>query len=401
MLPPDATAKQRDVRAKRSGLPIVFRCARLDIATGRGRLSRPPRSGMPWPVSGPTSPARLGPWSYLRRYDRGIGGGIAMLIATNVLFLGIPVTTGEVIVALERGDPEHQVVWLCLAMIGFALGTAVTRILSRVWIFNAARAAEYDLRGDLFRHLLTLDGPYHTTHPTGDTMSRLTNDVQTVRAMWGAGVLNIVNTRSRSHRAHDDDADRSHADVDRPACPTRRSSSLAGCSASASTRSSIGVQAQLGALSNEIQEDLTAIAAIKTYGLEADRRARFVASSHRLLDRNMDADPDPRRDGPGVRRPRLDRDAAGACTSAASRHIDGRLGLDQLVEMTQYLARLVWPTLALGWMLSLLQRGKASWHPAGQPAGDPVDDRRRHRRPAAGGGPRRRARRPAGSSSRT
>jgi hypothetical protein len=165
MLPPDATAKQRDVRAKRSGLPIVFRCARLDIATGRGRLSRPPRSGMPWPVSGPTSPARLGPWSYLRRYDRGIGGGIAMLIATNVLFLGIPVTTGEVIVALERGDPEHQVVWLCLAMIGFALGTAVTRILSRVWIFNAARAAEYDLRGDLFRHLLTLDGPYHTTPP--------------------------------------------------------------------------------------------------------------------------------------------------------------------------------------------------------------------------------------------
>jgi ATP-binding cassette subfamily B multidrug efflux pump len=69
-----------------------------------------------------------------------------------------------------------------------------------VWIFNAARAAEYDLRGDLFRHLLTLDGPYHTTHPTGDTMSRLTNDVQTVRAMWGAGVLNIVNTAVRVRR---------------------------------------------------------------------------------------------------------------------------------------------------------------------------------------------------------
>ena len=32
------------------------------------------------------------------------------------------------------------------------------------------------------------------------------------------------------------------------------------------------------------------------------------------------------------------------------RHIDGELGLDHLVEMTQYLARLVWPTLALGWM---------------------------------------------------
>jgi hypothetical protein len=288
MLPPDATAKQRDVRAKRSGLPIVFRCARLDIATGRGRLSRPPRSGMPWPVSGPTSPARLGPWSYLRRYDRGIGGGIAMLIATNVLFLGIPVTTGEVIVALERGDPEHQVVWLCLAMIGFALGTAVTRILSRVWIFNAARAAEYDLRGDLFRHLLTLDGPYHTTHPTGDTMSRLTNDVQTVRAMWGAGVLNIVNTLFAFVTVLTMML-RIDPWLTLWACLPYPTIVLAGrLFGKRIYRSSMGVQAQLGALSNEIQEDLTAIAAIKTYGLEADRRARFVASSRRLLDRNMD-----------------------------------------------------------------------------------------------------------------
>ncbi len=360
MLPPDATAKQRDVRAKRSGLPIVFRCARLDIATGRGRLSRPPRSGMPWPVSGPTSPARLGPWSYLRRYDRGIGGGIAMLIATNVLFLGIPVTTGEVIVALERGDPEHQVVWLCLAMIGFALGTAVTRILSRVWIFNAARAAEYDLRGDLFRHLLTLDGPYHTTHPTGDTMSRLTNDVQTVRAMWGAGVLNIVNTLFAFVTVLTMML-RIDPWLTLWACLPYPTIVLAGrLFGKRIYRSSMGVQAQLGALSNEIQEDLTAIAAIKTYGLEADRRARFVASSRRLLDRNMDLTRIRGAMGPVF---------AGLGSIAmvlvlylgGRRHLDGRLGLDELIELTQYLARLVWPTLALGWMLSLLQRGQASW----------------------------------------
>ena len=68
------------------------------------------------------------------------------------------------------------------------------RSLSRVWIFNAARAAEYDLRSDLFRHLLGLDLPWYRAHPTGDVMSRLTNDVQTVRAMWGAGILNVINT---------------------------------------------------------------------------------------------------------------------------------------------------------------------------------------------------------------
>jgi ATP-binding cassette subfamily B protein len=38
-----------------------------------------------------------------------------------------------------------------------------------------------------------------------------------------------------------------------------------------------------------------------------------------------------------------------------------RLQVAELVEFSQYLARLVWPTLALGWMLSLMQRGQASW----------------------------------------
>src|SRR5678815_861250 len=95
---------------------------------------------------------------------------------------------------LRDGKDLGVVPELALAMIGFAVGTAVTRILSRVWIFNAARAAEYDVRSDLFGHLLRLEPAYFRDHPTGDVMSRLTNDVQTVRAMWGAGVLNLVNT---------------------------------------------------------------------------------------------------------------------------------------------------------------------------------------------------------------
>ena len=73
----------------------------------------------------------------------------------------------------------------CGWMAVFALATAITRIFSRIWIFNAARAAEYDLRSDLFGHLMTLSPAYYREHPTGDVMSRLTNDVQTVRAMWG------------------------------------------------------------------------------------------------------------------------------------------------------------------------------------------------------------------------
>ena len=43
------------------------------------------------------------------------------------------------------------------------------------------------------------------------------------------------------------------------------------------------------------------------------------------------------------------------------RVINGHITLGQLIEFNAYLAALVWPTLAMGWMISLLQRGRASW----------------------------------------
>ena len=78
-------------------------------------------------------------------------------------------------------------------MVAFAFLTAASRIASRIWIFNAARGAEYDLRSDLFGHMMTLSPAYYRDHPVGDVMSRLTNDVQTVRAMWGFGLVSLGN----------------------------------------------------------------------------------------------------------------------------------------------------------------------------------------------------------------
>lgn len=307
----------------------------------------------------PSPPADRSAWEHLGRYRRAITGGVVMLLLTNVLFLGIPVTTGLTIDALRDGR-HHEVPALALAMVAFALGTAITRILSRIWIFNAARAAEYDLRSELFRHLLGLDQPWYRANPTGDVMSRLTNDVQTVRAMWGAGVLNVVNTAFAFVTVL---VMMLRVDpwLTLWACaPYPMIVFLGRIFGRRVYRTSRDVQAQLGALSNEIQEDLTSIQAIKSYGLEAVRKERFRASSLRLLDRNMALT--------RVRGQLVPAFAAlGALSSIVVLYVGGhqvvrgQIQLGELVEMSAYLARLVWPTLALGWMLSLLQRGRASW----------------------------------------
>jgi ATP-binding cassette subfamily B protein len=299
-------------------------------------------------------------WSYLLRYRGRIVAGTVMLLLTNLLFLGIPVTMGMAVQALREGKALDTIPTLAILMIGFAVATAATRILSRIWIFNAARAAEYDLRSDLFGHLLTLEPAYYRDHPTGDVMSRLTNDVQTVRAMWGAGVLNLINTAFAFVTVlimmlRIDPVLTLWAILPYPTILA-----VGQIMGKRIYKTSREVQAQLGAMSSKLQEDLGGIHLIKNYGLEDIRRAQFTSASLRLLDANM-AITKVR----GQLVPLLGALAAIGSVivlwTGGRAHINKDIGLGNVIEMLAYVARLVWPTLALGWMLSLLQRGKASW----------------------------------------
>jgi ATP-binding cassette subfamily B multidrug efflux pump len=302
----------------------------------------------------------LTPWTYLLRYRGRITAGMGMLLLTNLLYLGVPVTMGMAVEALRGGEALGTVPTLAVLMIGFAVATAITRILSRVWIFNAARAAEYDLRSDLFGHLLRLEPAYYRDHPTGDVMSRLTNDVQTVRAMWGAGVLNLVNTVFAFASVlvmmlRIDPVLTLWAVLPYPTILA-----VGQIMGKRIYRTSREVQAQLGAMSSKLQEDLGGIHLIKNYGLEDIRRDQFRAASLKLLDANMAIT---RVRGQLV--PLLGALAAIGTMivlwTGGRAAIRGDINVGQVVEMLAYVARLVWPTLALGWMLSLLQRGKASW----------------------------------------
>ncbi len=303
---------------------------------------------------------QLTAWTYLRPYRARLWVGGLMLLLTNLAFLGIPVTMGLAVGALGGPDPAGEVPRLALMMIGFAIVTAITRVGSRVMIFNAARAAEYDLRSDLFAHLLKLDSTYYRSHPTGDVMTRLTSDVTTVRALWGAGVLNIVNTLFAFAAVlimmvRIDPILTLWAVIPYPTIYF-----LGQVMGRRIYRASQGAQKHLSELSNGIQEDLTGIQVIKSYGVEDQRRAHFRGLSEKLLARNMDLVRVRGQMGPALAA--LGSLAAVIVLWAGGRRVvNGTIELSQLIEFNGYLARLAWPTLALGWMLSLMERGRASW----------------------------------------
>jgi ATP-binding cassette subfamily B multidrug efflux pump len=324
---------------------------------------------------------RPSPWAYLRPYRGRVLLGVAMLVATNVVFLGEPILIGHIVDALaptpgQAGDSRaavtnlvdgvvdaiaqgthlDRVPILALLLIAIAIGTAFTRILSRVYLFNTAREAEADLRRDLFARLLRFDPGYYRAHPTGDVMSRLTNDVQTVRGLWGPGLLNIVNTAVAFATVLVMMIWLDPWITLLALLPYPSMFALGRLFGRRLYRFSHDVQVQLGKLSSSIQEDLTGIGIIKSYGLEDQRQSHFGAMSVRLLDSNM-----------ALTRVRTQLIPVLTAVSSLGTVIvlwagaGGRITPGELAEFLTYLGRLVWPTLALGWMLSLIQRGLASW----------------------------------------
>src|SRR3569623_1213674 len=225
---------------------------------------------------------------YLKPYKPILVAGVLSLLITNLCMLGVPYylsRAGQARYDHRLDEVPHE----ALLLIVFAMATAVTRIGSRVWIFNAARAAEYDVRSDLFGHLLTLSPGYFRDHSTGDVMSRLTNDVQTVRAMWGAGLVHLTNATT------------SFATVLtymiwidwKVALLVILPYPLIFLVGQALSRriyiSQRDVQAVHSVLTGRIQEDLGALRVLKRYGLEAVRRQGFLEGSKRLLDKTMTA----------------------------------------------------------------------------------------------------------------
>jgi ATP-binding cassette, subfamily B, multidrug efflux pump len=301
----------------------------------------------------------------LRPELAGVLLGCLCLAATNGLALAIPWLIKGVIDGLRRGvhavpNLHALVVRDALLIAGFATLQAVIRTWSRILIFNAGRNIEYRLRGDVFRHLLGLDAGFYRQHATGDVMSRLTNDLGAVRMLFGPGLLNICNTALVYATTlwlliHLSPRLTLWALLPYPAL-------LAG--ARLASRKIYGfsraIQEQLGVMSTSIQEDLTGVAVIKHYTLEPTREAKFRALNDEYLSRSLALVR-----ARGTLSP-LFAMLGGAGTlivlwAGGREVILGRMTIGALVAFNAYLVLLSWPTIALGWIIGIWQRGIAAW----------------------------------------
>ena len=119
--------------------------------------------------------------------------GIICLVCTNALTVAIPKFIEFAIDNLRLAEPGRTTLDYAIAIILSGLGIIVFRTLSRTLFFNPGRTVEFDVKRQLFRHLVTQPQAFFDANRAGDLISRGTNDVNSMRALIGFGTLQLFN----------------------------------------------------------------------------------------------------------------------------------------------------------------------------------------------------------------
>ncbi len=135
---------------------------------------------------------------YARRYRGRIAAGLTLVVVSNLFSLAWPYLLKLAIDALERGITIAGLAAYAGAIVGFSLIGGTGRYFMRQLMNGMSRHVENDLRDDYFAHLLRLAPDFYQRVPTGELMSRATNDIPAVRMVIGPAIMYLVNTRRSS-----------------------------------------------------------------------------------------------------------------------------------------------------------------------------------------------------------
>jgi ATP-binding cassette subfamily B protein len=240
-----------------------------------------------------------------------------------------------------------------------ALVQGLFRFWARLLIIGVSRDVEYDLRNLVFARLLAHAPAFFQRYRTGDLMSRATADIEAVRMVLGPGIMQLGNTVCTFAVAVAMMLFLSPALTLWSLLPLPLIAAVMYFSAQAYHRLHLAVQVQQAALNTVVQENFSGIRVVKAYALEPRQREAFRAANLAYLERNMGL-----ARALGFFHP-LVAMVAGLGTlivlwAGGRGIIAGEITLGTLVAFMALFGLLTWPTIALGWVISLFQRGSAA-----------------------------------------
>ena len=295
----------------------------------------------------------------MKRYWRLIACGLVSLVAADLLALIPPWLVKDAIDALPSISSARSLLPYLGAILAIVAGQGLFRFFWRRSLFGLSRWIEFELRNDLFRHFLRLDKTFFLRYSVGELMSRSTNDLKALRevvAFFGLLVVDSTLTIGTCIILM--------SVID----PTLTVAVLAPLPLLSLSFFHFGrrvrakaaeIQEEIANLTHLVQETLAGIRVVHAYTLEALRRRFYLETTDRYIRKNIEM--------AGLRGLFYASLAFFAGTAGmivlwmgGMRVLEGRLSLGEFVAFGAYLAMLTWPMMSLGFMVNLLQRGRAS-----------------------------------------
>jgi ATP-binding cassette subfamily B protein len=262
------------------------------------------------------------------------------------------------------GQSPTAAMWPALGMLALAVVAFLARVGSRFFYFNAGRDIEYELRKHLLDQLHRLGMAFYRTMPAGEIMSRATNDLTQVRLLCGFGVMNLVNVvfavASALQVMLSISVRLSLASMivfPLVMLATRLFSSRMF----QRTRAN---QEALGRLTECVQGNLAGVRVIKSFGLRAHEEQRFAAINREYLQASLSL----------ARLRGMMFPVVGAAAALGTLAFfgygaalllqgpeQGGISEGSFFAFSLALTRMTWPMVALGLLLSILQRGQVSY----------------------------------------
>ena len=298
--------------------------------------------------------------SYMRRYRWGYLWGTLSCVATNAAAVQFPRVLGWAVDKLQNHQADHKTI---LLFAGLLVAISLTKgifLYSQRWILiGISREIEFDVRNDLFTHLEKQDTGFYHRYRTGDVMARMTNDLNAVRMLLGPALMYSANTVFFTVFA---------LYFLLKISPWLTLVALAPMPLASILIQYLGhrihdrferIQASFSEISSQAQENYSGVRLIRAFAREESQiglfeklNRQYIARSLRLVQLM------------GMLWPSLEfiLGISMVITLLAGGHlvIENRITVGQFVEFNTYMILLIWPIIAVGWVVNLFQRGTAS-----------------------------------------
>ena len=296
---------------------------------------------------------------YFARYKKKLFLGIIFIVLSNAGSVYIPLLVKDAVNAIDTTTTPQQLITFALSIIGLSLFAGIFRFLIRETIIVVSREIEYDLRYDFWDHIQNLPLRYFQNNSTGNVMAHATNDINAVRSFIGPSVMYSVDTTVRLIMV---------ISIMISLNPLLTLYSLLPLPFLSILVYKIGkrihekftlIQEKFSELTTKAQENFSGIRVIKSYVREENEIKEFKEHSLDYLNRNMGM----------VKYQAMLQPVLFLVTGLSiilviwiggTKIINGSMNLGQVAAFIIYLGILIWPVIAFGWVVNMIQQAEAS-----------------------------------------